>query len=124
MAKLLIVCVLFVCIVATVRAKAINYKKKYCANNDYIGNAGSKYPHLHCDKTHLTLSRGKNIHDNLQGKCNKVEEILNSQDGYYGNANSPCEITAILKKYYNDGCPTESHMDDGEMNEEWMPLDE
>ncbi len=87
-------------------ASAINYKKDYCDNEEYVGNSGHKYPHLHCGKKFLTLSRNKNRHNNLQGHCNKVNEILGNINGYYGNAGNSYAITAVLREYANDDCPT------------------
>ena len=37
--------------------EAVNIKKKYCGNDEYVGNPGSKYPHLHCGKNFITLSK-------------------------------------------------------------------
>ena len=87
-------------------AEAVNFKKTYCGNQEYIGNPGHKYPHLHCGKSFLTLSRNKCSHNNLQGRCNKVNEILGNIQNYYGNAGNPGAITAVLTEYQDDDCPT------------------
>ena len=105
-AKFLIVLSLAI-LVLGVLAKPVNYKKDYCGNQDYVGNNGNKYPHLHCDKSFLTLSRSSTKHDKLQGRCNKVLEILNDWENYYGRANDPAAITNVLRKYHNDDCPTQ-----------------
>ena len=86
--------------------EAVNIKKKYCGNDEYVGNLGSKYPHLHCGKNFITLSKGKKSHNNLQGKCSTVNRILGDVNGYYGNAGNKQAITNALTAYKNDGCPT------------------
>ncbi len=87
-------------------AEAVNYKRDYCGNREFVGNRKNKYPHLHCGRKFLTLSRSNCQHDNLHGRCNKVNEILGSPDRFYGKARKPCEITAVLKKYKKAGCLT------------------
>ena len=93
--------VVAVVVILALAAEAINFKKDYCHNQDYVGNPGSRYPHLHCGKSFLTLSRSKSQHDNLQGRCSKVAEILSDPKYYYGGIK---EITAVLVEYRKDGC--------------------
>lgn len=45
-------------------ARADDYKKTYCSNNEYVAG-GSKYPHLHCDKSFLVYSTASNKHTDL-----------------------------------------------------------
>ncbi len=97
--KAFLILSVLVALMLTVEA---NYKKTYCHNQDYVGNTGSRYPHLHCGKTFLTLSRSSSKHDNLQGRCSKVREILGDSKFYYGDNK---EIGAVLNVYYKDGCP-------------------
>ena len=87
-------------------AEAVNIKKKYCGNQEYVGNPGSKYPHLHCGKSFITLSKAKKNHNNLQGKCNVVKNIIGDPNSYYGNAGNVQAITNALTAYENDSCPT------------------
>ncbi len=106
-----------------VEAGSINYKKTYCNNQEFVGppvprtkkekqNMGKRYPHLHCGKTHLTLSpRMNGCRNNLQGDCRKVNEILNDIPRYYGSARNADAITDVLVKYRRDGCPTESKLE-------------
>ena len=103
MAKFLIVLSLVILVLA-ILTEAVNFKKDYCGNQDYVGNNGNKYPHLHCGKSFLTLSRSRKRHNNLQRRCNKVLEILNNWKYYYGRAKQPCAITTVLQNYYNDKC--------------------
>ncbi len=63
----------------------------YCHNQDYVGNPSS---HLHCGKSFLTLSRSSSQHDNLQGRCNKIDEILRDPKYFYSGIK---EITAVLQ---------------------------
>ena len=99
--SMVIVLVIFVLAVGA----AVNIRKKYCNNKEFIGNRPSKYPHLHCGKGFLTLSRSKSNHKNIQGCCNKVNEVLGSRDHYYGHAADPQSITAVLRAYQRDDCP-------------------
>lgn len=87
-------------------AFAVNYKKAYCGGQDYVGNAGGKYPHLHCGKDFFTLSRSKSDHINFNDKpnCNKVDETLADPDRNYGSANDKAAITTALTAYKNAGC--------------------
>ncbi len=86
-------------------SEAVNFKKQYCGNHEYVGNRGHKYPHLHCGKNFLTLSRESNRHTGLIEKCNKINEILADKRNYYGEATDPQKITAALKLYFRDVCP-------------------
>lgn len=88
-------------------AFAVNYKTAYCGGNDYVGNVGGKYPHLHCGKDFFTLSRSKSDHINFNDKpnCNKVDEVLGDPDRNYGSANDKAAITNALTAYKNAGCP-------------------
>lgn len=92
--------------VAFLAAEAVNIKKTYCNNEEYIGNRGGKYPHLHCGKSFITLSKTKTNHLNMQGKCNTVNRVLGDPQGNYGNAGNPGAITAVLRAYANADCPT------------------
>jgi hypothetical protein len=88
-------------------ALAANYKKDYCGNQDYVGNTGARYPHMHCGKGFITLSRSGNDHINFNGRpnCNKVNEVLADAQNQYGNANNPAAITTTLEAYKTAGCP-------------------
>ena len=92
-------------VILMLSVEAVNFKKDYCNNQEYVGNPGNKYPHLHCGKNFLTLSRTKKNHLNLQGRCNVVKRVLQDKDEYYGNAGDPNSITNVLVKYENDDCP-------------------
>ena len=119
--KIFVVVILAFTLLLVAEAKRINYKKEYCGNEVYVGNPpktskeakiiGRIYPHLHCDKDFLTLSRIDGKHNNLKGDCNKVNEILGDIDGFYGKARKPCTITAVLVKYRDDDCPTQSKLE-------------
>lgn len=43
----------------------VNFKSQYCNGQDYAGNDGNKYPHLHCGKDFLVFSESKNDHKYL-----------------------------------------------------------
>ncbi|NGZ08543.1 MAG: hypothetical protein CV088_04030 [Nitrospira sp. LK70] len=43
----------------------VNFKSQYCNGQDYVGNDGNKYPHLHCGKDFLVFSESKNNHKYL-----------------------------------------------------------
>jgi hypothetical protein len=88
-------------------AAAVNYKKDYCGNQEYVGNTGKKYAHLHCGKSFFTLSKTKSNHTNFNGNgnCNKVDEVLNDKEGFYGTAANMTAITNALDAYKNAGCP-------------------
>ncbi len=91
---------------------AVNVKKDYCSNQEYVGNRGSKYPHLHCGKNFLTLSRSKTRHVNDLHKyeyCNKLNEILKDWQNYYGGAADSKAITEALKLCYEDLCTSDSN---------------
>ena len=86
-------------------AEAFSYKE-YCGGKEYVGNEGSKKPHVHCGKNFFTMS-WTNGHDNLVAKdgarCNKVREILDDKDQYAMAAN-PEEITNALTAFENGEC--------------------
>lgn len=88
-------------------AFALDYKKTYCGNQEYVGNSGARYAHLHCGKSFFTLSRAKTDKVNFNGRpnCNKVDEVLADKQNQYGSANDPQAITNALDAYKADGCP-------------------
>jgi hypothetical protein len=88
-------------------AHAVNYKNQFCSQQDYVGNAGNKYPHLHCGKSIFTLSRSRSDHINFHDKtnCNKVNDVLGDPTRNYGSANNPQAITNALQAYQAAGCP-------------------
>ena len=95
--------VMALCVLST---EAFSYKKQYCDNEEYVGNEGSKKPHVHCGKNFFTMSWSDG-HDNLVTKdgarCNKVKEILSSPNRYAGAA-SPEEITNALTAFKRGEC--------------------
>ena len=106
-AKFLIVLGLAI-LVLGVLTEAVNYKSDYCGNQEYVGNDGGRYPHLHCGSNFLTFSRGKKKHDNLQGKCDKVLEIIDYvESNEYINENTATAITDVLRAYYEKDCRTQ-----------------
>ena len=103
--KVAIIVSVFVLLVLTV--EAVNFKKVYCNRQEFVGNTASRYPHLHCGKDFLSFARTKSAKRNvLQGRCNKVNEILNDRARYYDSAANPGAITTALESYRDDGCPT------------------
>ncbi len=102
--KTFLIMSVFVVLLLTI--EAVNIKKDYCGNEEYVGNSGGKYPHLHCGKSFLTLSKSSGNHNNIQGRCTKVKEIFEDEESYYGSAKDPSAITAVLKEYYDYDCPT------------------
>lgn len=88
-----------------------NYAKDNCGGQEYLGNEGSKYPHLHCGKDFLTLSRSKNDHINLAPNsvkaakaCNKTAELLAAPIWNAQNTTNPGAITTALQSFQHDGC--------------------
>jgi len=102
-----IVLILALLVTLPTAAFALNYKKDYCGNQDYVGNTGAKYPHMHCGKSFFTLSRSGNDHINFNGRpnCNKVDEVLADSQNQYGSATNPAAITTALQAYKAAGCP-------------------
>ena len=100
-------------------------KKEYCkdyasgknkANDYFVGNPPKKYPHLHCGKDFLTLSKGKGAHNELKGNCGKIHDVYYDKKHFYETAGEPDNITAVLKKYFGDICPGLEPLND--VNEE------
>lgn len=85
--------------------EAVNIKRVYCDNQEFVGNLPSRYPHLHCGKSFLTLSRTGSNHLNMQGQCNVVDRVLSDWEFYYGRARDPQAITNVLNHYQGDRCP-------------------
>ncbi len=88
-------------------AAGVNIKKKNCGNQEYVGNSGGNYPHLHCDKDFLTLSEGPNQHTNYKerGECQKIlKTFQDKQDILSKNM----KITRVLQVYFEDNCPNDT----------------
>jgi hypothetical protein len=102
---------LIVGVVIPLVALAANYKKDYCAGSEYLGNAGGKYPHLHCGKDFLTFSTGPSKHSNLnegQGKsgagCKRAAAILADPPYTSVNTSSPQAITDAINRFVQAEC--------------------
>lgn len=104
----------WLCLVALLVPLAVwakGYKADYCGGSEYLGNAGTKYPHLHCGKDFFTFSRGASKHANLQegqGKngqgCKKAAEILADPPYTSVNTTNPQAITNAIQAFINAEC--------------------
>ena len=99
--KLIVLALVLLSVIITT---AVNYRKTYCNNNEYIPR-GDRYPHLHCDSKFLLLSRSKNNHKYFgtgTALCGNVEQVL-ADPSYFYNSNS--KITVVLQHFQRQECP-------------------
>ncbi len=91
----------------------VNIREKYCKDyasetkdKDYfVGNPESRYPHLHCGKTFLTLKMKGKKNTELEGNCEKIQEVYKDKD--LRTAGEPDKIATVLEKYFRDICPSQ-----------------
>ncbi|CEG55542.1 hypothetical protein [Legionella fallonii] len=86
-----------------------NYKKTYCGNQEYLGNPGSKRPHLHCNATFIAYKKPNGDHSNIteMGNCSRTNDVF---DHIKANKNSFADYQAIynaLVSYHQAGCPNQ-----------------
>ena len=85
-----------------------NYQKDYCDKEEYVGNPGGKYPHLHCTKDVFTLSRSATDHINFHDRpnCNKLNDVLADPGGNYASAGNAAAITNVINPKRNASAPS------------------
>ncbi|MCW8397969.1 hypothetical protein OQJ26_04085 [Legionella sp. PATHC038] len=87
----------------------INFKKTYCGNVEYLGNAGNKRPHLHCGETFIAYKKANGDHLNLteSGSCGRTNSVF---DDVKENRNAFADYQGIynaLVSYHQEGCPNQ-----------------
>lgn len=87
----------------------INFKKTYCDNQEYLGNAATKRPHLHCGATFISYKKSNGDHSNIteMGNCSRTNEVF---DHIKANKNAFANYPAIynaLVAYHQAGCPNQ-----------------
>ena len=105
--KLLVTISLSILLPSLAGARGINYKKIYCGNTEFIGNAANKRPHLHCGTNFLSYKKSNGDHTNLTdvGTCIRTDSVF---DDIKANVNSFADYQTIynaLVAYHQAGCP-------------------
>ena len=97
MRPILICCLIVIVVLSFTDLSEGRRRKK--SDEEYIGNPGNKYPHIHRRRNFSVYSRRKHDHVNLQDP-GKAREVLKNED--YSNAENPEAITKTLKQYLNN----------------------
>ncbi|KTD17913.1 hypothetical protein [Legionella jordanis] len=87
----------------------LNFKKTFCGNEDFLGNAGAKRPHLHCGTSFISYKKQTGDHSNISepGNCVRTNAVF---DHIKANINSFENYSAIynaLVLYHQAGCPNQ-----------------
>lgn len=87
----------------------LNFKKTFCGNQEYLGNAGSKRPHLHCGEKFIAYKKASGDHLNIaeQGTCSRTDLVF---DDIKANKNAFAdyqEIYNALVSFHQSGCPNQ-----------------
>ena len=91
--------------VFVVLADAINYRNEYCGGQAYVGNEGSKKPHLHCGKSFMALKKTNGKHDNFfDQKGARCTFIRNLDSSKWSTAADPGAITTAIKSFLEGEC--------------------
>jgi hypothetical protein len=83
------ICVSFILPTGVADATKTNFKKDYCEQQEYLGNDGGKYPHLHCKKDAFSFAASEKQHYNLHegngptgAGCKRANAIATDPEGY------------------------------------------
>ena len=91
--------------VLVVLTEATNYKRAYCGGETYVGNPGSKAPHLHCDKSYMALKAKDGQHTNfLDKKGARCSVIRNLDSSKWSTASNPGAITTAVSNFLGGEC--------------------
>ncbi|MDO9223992.1 MAG: hypothetical protein Q7U20_09820 [Caulobacter sp.] len=75
----------------------------------YIGNPGRRYPHLHCGKDFVAISKGASKHKNIikgdRGFCNAIIEARDRPDWIDRELTYPADMKAALVSLAAAYCP-------------------
>lgn len=87
----------------------VNFKKTFCNNQDFLGNAASKRPHLHCGTDFISYKKANGDHSNITdaGNCARTNAVF---DDIKANKNAFADYQAIynaLVLYHQAGCPNQ-----------------
>lgn len=57
-----------------------NYKRDFCNNQEYLGNPGSKRPHLHCGSNFMSYKKANGDHSNITdyGNCDRTNAVFDT----------------------------------------------
>ena len=91
--------------VLVVLTEATNYKRKYCGGATYVGNPGSKTPHLHCDKSYMAFKAKDGQHTNFFDKKGaRCTVIRNLDSSKWSTASDPGAITTAVNNFLEGEC--------------------
>ncbi len=93
----------------TVDLGRINFKRTFCNNQDFLGNAASKRPHLHCGANFISYKKANGDHSNItdMGDCNRTNSVF---DDIKANKTAFTDYPGIydaLVLYHQAGCPNQ-----------------
>lgn len=87
----------------------LNFKKTFCDNQEFLGNAAAKRPHLHCGSNFISYKKPNGDHSNIteMGDCNRTNAVF---EHIKANRTSFADYNAIyqaLVSYHQAGCPNQ-----------------
>ncbi|ARG96914.1 hypothetical protein [Legionella micdadei] len=87
----------------------VDFKKEFCGNMEYLGNASSKRPHLHCGKSFMAYKKANGDHTNITdiGDCKRTNTVF---DDIKANKTAFADYQGIynaLVLYHQSGCPNQ-----------------
>ena len=105
--KIIISICLGLLIPALSSAMIFNFKKTFCANEEFVGNQANKRPHLHCGNNFLSYKKANGDHSNISemGNCLRTNAVF---DDIKANPKSFENYQAIynaIASYHQAGCP-------------------
>ena len=87
--------------------KKLNFKKTFCANQDFLGNSAAKRPHLHCGSDYIAYKKANGDHSNItqMGDCNRTNAVFDDIKSNQGSFADYQAIYNALVLYHQAGCP-------------------
>ena len=82
--------------------------KVYCNNEDFLGNAKTKKPHLHCGEKFIAYKKPNGDHSNITeiGNCNRTNEVFTHIKANKISFADYDGIYNALVAYHQAGCPS------------------
>lgn len=87
----------------------LNFMKRFCSNQEFLGNPAAKRPHLHCGASFITYKKANGEHTQISaiGNCERTNVVF---DDVKAKSNAFADYPALynaLVSYHQAGCPNQ-----------------
>lgn len=104
--SLLVTTTSFASYVDTIR---LDFKKRFCNGQEFLGNPAKKRPHLHCGSTFISYKKANGDHSNITeaGDCVRTNAVFDDIKANPGTFSDYTGIYNALVLYHQAGCPNQ-----------------